>query len=167
VAKADLAISYSHMIAVMGKSDDLAGAHQFFDKAFAIYSAQLEKAPDDSKVFMTIRATYARMADALLDLKHPDEALAYANKSVETADRVVSLGSRPDTRRFKAHSVVQRAKIEALLGQWSAARADYEESLKLLDTIPENAALPMDTTKRDEATGGLAQCEAALASAAD
>jgi len=125
---------------------------------------------------MMIRAHHARMADALVDLARPDEALAYATKSVETAERVTSLASRPDTRRFKAHSLIQRAKIHTLLAEdtrkpplqqeqnWQAARADYQETIKLLDTIPKESALPVDTSKHDEAAAGVAKCDAALLS---
>jgi eukaryotic-like serine/threonine-protein kinase len=173
-AKTDLAITYSRMVAIMGKSGDLAGTHQYFDKALELYSLQLAKDPNNQTPSMMIRAHYARMADALLDLGRAEEALGYSTKGVEAADRVISLASRPDTRRFKAHSLVQRAKIHALLAEdarkqpaeqeqnWEAARADYEETIKLLDTIPKESALPMDKAKRDEASAGLVKCDAAL-----
>jgi tetratricopeptide (TPR) repeat protein len=173
-AKTDLAIAYSRMVAIMGKSGDAAGAHQYFDKALELYSAPLTKDPNNATPLMMIRAHYARMADALLDLGRPEEAFAYSTKGVETADRVITLASRPDTRRFKAHSIIDRAKIYAHLAadsrkpsaeqeqNWKAARADYAETIALLDTIPNESALPMDKAKRDEATAGLANCDAAL-----
>ncbi len=160
----DLATSYSKMIPIMAKSGDGAGAREFFEKALAIYSAQLAKKPDDARILMTMRATYARMADALLDSKQTTEALAFANQSVATAEQVVKLASRVDTLRFKAHSLLDRARIFVALSDWPAARADYEESIGILDNIPETAALPMDKTKRDEARAGMAKCQTALAS---
>ena len=173
-AKTDLAINYSRMVAIMGKSGDLAGAHQYFDKALELYSAQLAKDPNNQTPSMMIRAHYARMAEALLALGRPDEALDYSTKGVEAADRVISIASRPDTRRFKAHSLIDRAKIQALIAadarkpgaeqqdNWKKARDDYAETINLLETIPKESALPMDKSKREEAEAGLAKCDAAL-----
>lgn len=173
-AKTDLAINYSRMVAIMGKSGDLAGAHQYFAKALELFSAELAKDPNNQTPSMMIRAHYARMADALLALGRPEEALDFSSKGVEAADRVISIASRPDTRRFKAHSVIDRAKIHALLADDAgksaaeqrshreAAVADYEETIRLLDTIPKESALPMDKAKHDEAIAALERCRAAL-----
>src|SRR6185436_341915 len=114
------------------------------DKALALFSGQLAKDATNQNMRLMARAHHARMADALLDLGRPADALPYSTKGVEIADEVIALASRPDTRRFKAHSIVQRAKIHALLERWEAARADYEETIKLLDSIPKESALPMD-----------------------
>ncbi|MDU2059338.1 MAG: LysR substrate-binding domain-containing protein, partial [Dermabacter sp.] len=81
-----------------------------------------------------VSATYQRIADALLQLGNPGEALGWADKDLQTYGDLAGIEqTAPDRQRDVASSLDRRAQALDLLGRHDEALAVFQRGVALLD----------------------------------
>ena len=105
-----------------------------YREALSHLEALADSQPARGERRQLVSATYQRIADALLQLGNPGEALGWADKDLQTYGDLAGIEqTAPDRQRDVASSLDRRAQALDLLGRHDEALAVFQRGVALLD----------------------------------
>jgi len=129
---------YGATLQSMGKAKE---ALPLLERGIAIFSRQLQNAPDDANTAFNLAIIRVWTSDARRDLHDLSGALRESKMAGEIWDRL--LAKRPGTFRYlhqKADNLNTMGNLLAALGDIAGARACFREALAIAEKLPQQDA---------------------------